>query len=253
MERGGFNIGLAMAGAASAGAYTAGVFDFLIEALNEWQKAKVRGDDVPRHEVFISAISGSSAGGTTAALGLASLAGGVRSVEEPSANPKQDWRVRRVLPEIYDVWVKKTRLFGSRENSPNDCSPSLLDAGDIAPRTMPRSLLNSDVLTAIARESLSTIRPAGARYAFFADPTHLFLTHTNLDGIPYQIGFEKDVYWTSLHEGRAHFAVTGIGTHPFPQNSLWLATWNDHGTPIDMGGLDELAGTLSSNPWPRLR
>ena len=69
MERGGFNIGLAMAGAASAGAYTAGVFDFLVEALDEWQKAKVRGDDVPRHEVFISAISGSSAGGTTAALG----------------------------------------------------------------------------------------------------------------------------------------------------------------------------------------
>ena len=44
MEQGGFNIGLAMAGAASAGAYTAGVFDFLVEALNEWQKAKVRGD-----------------------------------------------------------------------------------------------------------------------------------------------------------------------------------------------------------------
>ena len=252
MEQGGFNIGLAMAGAASAGAYTAGVFDFLVEALNEWQKAKVRGDDVPRYEVFISAISGSSAGGTTAAVGLASLAGGVRSVEEPSANPKQDWRVRRVLPEIYDVWVKKTRLFGSRNDSPNDLkvsgSRSLLDAGDIGSGKMPRSLLNSDVLTAIARESLSAIRPAGERYAFFADPTHLFLTHTNLDGIPYPITFEKDVYWMRLHEGRAHFAVTGIGTHPFPPNCQWLATWNDHGTPIDLGGLDELAGTPSDRP-----
>ena len=29
-----------MAGAISAGAYTAGVFDFLIEALDEWEKAK---------------------------------------------------------------------------------------------------------------------------------------------------------------------------------------------------------------------
>ena len=30
MERGGFNIALVIAGAASAGAYTAGVFDFLV-------------------------------------------------------------------------------------------------------------------------------------------------------------------------------------------------------------------------------
>ena len=34
-----FQIGLAMSGAVSAGAYTAGVFDFLIQALDEWEKA----------------------------------------------------------------------------------------------------------------------------------------------------------------------------------------------------------------------
>jgi hypothetical protein len=60
-----------------------------MEALSEWQKAKERGDNDPKHDVFISAISGTSAGGITAALGLASLAGGIRSVVEPSANPKQ--------------------------------------------------------------------------------------------------------------------------------------------------------------------
>ena len=112
-----FQIGLAMAGAVSAGAYSAGVFDFLIEALSEWQKAKDRGDNVPKHDVFISAVSGTSAGGITAALGLASLAGGIRSVEEPSANPKQPRPVRRALPELYDVWVKKTRLFGTRDDA----------------------------------------------------------------------------------------------------------------------------------------
>ena len=35
-----FEIGLVMAGAISAGAYTAGVVDFLIQALDEWEKAK---------------------------------------------------------------------------------------------------------------------------------------------------------------------------------------------------------------------
>ena len=48
-EKPGFQIGLAMAGAVSAGAYSAGVFDFLMEALSEWQKAKERGENVPQH------------------------------------------------------------------------------------------------------------------------------------------------------------------------------------------------------------
>ena len=41
-EKPGFQIGLAMAGAVSAGAYSAGVFDFLIEALNDGVSARKR-------------------------------------------------------------------------------------------------------------------------------------------------------------------------------------------------------------------
>jgi Patatin-like phospholipase len=242
-----FHIGIAMAGAVSAGAYSAGVFDFLMEALSEWQKAKERGDNVPKHDVFISAISGTSAGGITAALGLASLAGGIRSVEEPSANPKQTKPVRRALPELYDVWVKKTRLFGARKDGGESSWPAsnsaLLDTGDIKPGDLPASLLNSEALTRIARESISSIHPTGKKLAFFTNPTHLFLTHTNLDGIPYPIAFEEDVYWMSLHEDRAHFAVAGVGQRPFPQNCRWLTTWNDPGDPIDFGELGTLAGT----------
>src|SRR5215475_4496972 len=102
-----FQIGLAMAGAVSAGAYSAGVFDFLIEALNEWQKAKERGEDAPKHDVYISVISGTSAGGIVGALGLAAVAGGVRPTDQPAVNPKQNWPVKCVLPELYAAWVKK--------------------------------------------------------------------------------------------------------------------------------------------------
>ena len=35
-----FHIGLAISGAVSAGAYAAGVLDFLIEALDEWYASK---------------------------------------------------------------------------------------------------------------------------------------------------------------------------------------------------------------------
>lgn len=67
----------------SAGAYTAGVLDFLIEALEEWQKAKdafrarlsspnagssVLPNPVPLREVLIEAFSGASAGGMCAAI-----------------------------------------------------------------------------------------------------------------------------------------------------------------------------------------
>jgi len=78
-----FKIAINMAGAVSAGAYTAGVLDFLIEALEEWQKAKdaFRADlanpapmstfvnPVPLHDVSIEAFSGASAGALSTAGG----------------------------------------------------------------------------------------------------------------------------------------------------------------------------------------
>ena len=67
-----FEIGLVMAGAISAGSYTAGVIDFLIQALDEWEKAKeqARRDiaagkptDCPMHEVRIKVMAGARPGG----------------------------------------------------------------------------------------------------------------------------------------------------------------------------------------------
>ncbi len=72
-----FELGLVMAGAISAGAYTAGVVDFLIEALDAWEAAKAHARahpedpasrEVPNHEVRLKVLSGASAGGITAAL-----------------------------------------------------------------------------------------------------------------------------------------------------------------------------------------
>src|SRR6478609_2732866 len=61
-----FYIGLCLAGAVSAGAYTAGVIDYLIEALQDWQQRKESKEpDVPTHNVQIPIIGGASAGGMT--------------------------------------------------------------------------------------------------------------------------------------------------------------------------------------------
>src|SRR5215510_12738725 len=91
-----FVIGLALAGAISAGAYTAGVLDFLIEALEEWEAAKKRGDAVPKHQVVISVVSGTSAGGICAPLLAAALA----HADPPTRNSQDG--VKAYLPRLYD-------------------------------------------------------------------------------------------------------------------------------------------------------
>ena len=47
-----FELGLCLGGTVSAGAYTAGVLDFLIEALDAWTRAKEdKAPDAPPHEI----------------------------------------------------------------------------------------------------------------------------------------------------------------------------------------------------------
>ncbi len=77
-----FHLGLTMAGAISAGAYTAGVLDTLVEALDRHnarfeagRRRGWQGDAAghPRHRVVLRVISGTSAGGVSAGLALAGL------------------------------------------------------------------------------------------------------------------------------------------------------------------------------------
>jgi hypothetical protein len=76
---GGFEIGLVMAGAVSAGAYAAGVVDFLIQALDQWHEGK-RDDDprCPRHDVSLKVLAGASAGGMSVAIAAAPFADATR-------------------------------------------------------------------------------------------------------------------------------------------------------------------------------
>jgi predicted acylesterase/phospholipase RssA len=68
-----FLIGLAISGAVSAGAYVAAVVDFLVQALDEWEKERTN-NAVPNHRVELKLMSGASAGAITAAIGAVSLA-----------------------------------------------------------------------------------------------------------------------------------------------------------------------------------
>src|SRR5450755_95875 len=199
-----FHIGLNMAGAVSAGAYTAGVMDFLIDALDslyaeregQWEQFQ---DDfgkwtIPPHGVNLAVMSGASAGGITAAVAAAALC--------------EDFTpARTVMPMIapnrlYRTWVEDidiTRLLGTKDLARSD-----------APVT---SLLDSTPLDDIASQVLKIANPGGKR-PWVADPLKLILTLTNLGGIPYAIetGAGSAETQTLYHADQAEFELRwGVG------------------------------------------
>src|SRR5215470_3582017 len=117
-----FEIGLAMAGAVSAGAYSSGVLDFLFQALDAWEQEKrADPDSVPNHNVCIKVITGASAG--------AALAGGLDPTAYPGQDPAPPYRTqpyRYVMPALYSAWVLKPEMASPTGDA------DLLDTSDLA-------------------------------------------------------------------------------------------------------------------------
>jgi hypothetical protein len=177
MQKKTFEIGLVMAGAVSAGAYTAGVLDFLLQALNEWEKVKEHSDDkVPPHEVKISVIAGASAGGMTAAILAAMINGDYAPINcLPNREPDQDEIERN---KLYNAWVERIDISKLlRDQDLQDSSANVI------------SLLDSTILETIADDAIA-FKHSGSRPGYFTDPLNLYLTLTNLNGIPYDIEFK---------------------------------------------------------------
>ncbi len=119
-ERGNeFQIGLAMSGAISAGAYTAGVFDFLIQALDEWEKARndLNASQIPNHRVGIKVMSGASAGAITAAIGAIALADADQKPVEFDTHREGEQKIKCYLPKLYETWVVKPGLVAEDDET----------------------------------------------------------------------------------------------------------------------------------------
>jgi len=116
-----FQLGLSLGGTVSAGAYTAGVVDFLIEALDAWARAREDGDPLaPPNRVVLKLITGASGGGVNGAIATRALpyafppVTATMSEAEAATNP------------FYDVWVNRLDIKG------------MLETGDLAGGAMPR-------------------------------------------------------------------------------------------------------------------
>lgn len=186
MEDQSFKLCITMAGAVSAGAYTAGVLDYLLETLDLWEKAKARnrklGKDhpdydhsVPMHKVEIDVMSGSSAGGICGSLAMMALTDkNFKSFGEDNSGKNN---------LFYQGWVEMGQTPG------RTTLDSLLDNGDLKKSNQVESLLNTNLIDEIADTAIK-IRENKPVPAYASDSLDLILTTTNLRGINFRINFE---------------------------------------------------------------
>jgi len=215
-EKDTFQISLAMAGAISAGAYSAGVIDFLFEALDAWEKAKRDDpDSVPNHKVVITAIAGASAGSITGVLAALAPRFGI-----PARQPATAKTAGYTLKAMYDAWVVNIDMLDVGE-----AFPGLLSTGDLDGKGEITSLLNSKVLEHIGEVAFGYVPPNATprTLPFISSKLHIYLTITNLRGVPYEVVFSGDPdvsgYGMVNHGDRAHFTVSGLGSSPL--HSAW--------------------------------
>lgn len=209
-----FHIGIAMAGAVSAGAYTAGVMDYLLEALENWQKAKdLELPGVPRHEVIIEVLSGSSAGGMTAVLTAASVQRGF-----PHINQHNYFTFSAFENPLYHSWVNLT------EESNSDIMSQMLECGDIDashdvnPGREVRSVFNSQFVEKIVTRVLDSSRKdPGTDRPYVAPDLELLTTLTNLRGFNYELEFLTSAGKRSdrmtAHRDLMHFQLNPSGIY----------------------------------------
>ena len=249
-----FKLGFALSGAISAGAYTAGVLDYFFQALQAWEDARGK-DGTPQHRVVVQAITGASAGGITGALGVVALARGMQPQDLTDAekdgayvatgDPTQT--VRCVLPSLYRTLVVRPCIV-------DPCGHLyLLSSQDLAtPGTPLASLLNAVLLDDIKEEAL--MPPADATqptnkppYCYIADGLHVYITVSNLRGIPFKVDFGNGAYGMQTHGDRAHYIIKGLGSGPSAENG-WLS--DDSGRELDIGTLPQARETMPPE-WDR--
>lgn len=228
-----FRLGIAMAGAVSAGAYTAGVMDYLLETLDRWEEAKNKNrtaierhgskekaiaagaydPSIPMHTVKLEVIGGASAGGMTSCITTLGLFEGFQYVDQDNRSGAGN--------RLYDTWV----------NLNDTDTPTLVQmcgTDDLLDGQIP-SLLNSEAIDGIADKANDiVVNKSNAGHStnwpsYIAKDLELIMTICTLRGVPLEINFGSALTEKSaetqqaqkgapahrmyLHKGIAHFTI----------------------------------------------
>ncbi|HTA81361.1 MAG TPA: patatin-like phospholipase family protein [Bacteroidia bacterium] len=191
-----FHLAISMAGAISAGAYTAGVIDYLTETLERWQVAKKNiAAAVPQHNIVIDILSGASAGGMTAAITTAAIHSEFNHIN--GSNPQgEKYNI------LYDCWVNFTSDLALKD---------LLAVDDIDENAV-ISLLNSKTIDKIGEKvSGNTGLFQKPIPDYFSKELEIILTLSNLTGIPFYVKYEGDLTEAQQFLDRRDFAHFKLG------------------------------------------
>jgi hypothetical protein len=197
-----FELGLVMAGAISAGAYSAGVLDFLFEALDAYDEAKRQpGWTGPTHDVRLPVMAGASAGGMTASIGALHAFHALTHVwpGQPLPTPQEN--------RLYSSWVRDISLESLLETSD-------LDDGRGAAGV--KSALCCDVLERIVDNAFN-LTPGLCERSWIGRgkgaSLRVMVTLTNLRGVPYSFplfGSQSAETYGMLNHGDYYEYAVGV-------------------------------------------
>jgi len=192
VEPGVFEFALVLGGTVSAGAYTAGAMDFLVEALDCMSKAQREGR-APQHKVRLKLIAGTSGGGVNAAIAARALA-----YEYPHVTRGTAIGTGGSGNPFYDTWINTLRLDG------------FLDTSDIGAELT--SLLNGKPIDDGAKAIIRFANGPPTVREWVAEPLRIIITLTNLRGVPYKTNFGDKLSQGYVdHADFARFAVVYPG------------------------------------------
>ncbi len=194
-----FHLGLTMAGAVSAGAYTAGFIDYLFEALELWQEKKdeniklaAQGKEIdktiPMHDVIIDVMGGASAGGMVSVMTALAAYQKMTPVKTPS--------YQKTGNILYDSWVLLDDDLDSNDknSSQRTTLEKMLNTNDITDTKSIPSLLNTNSIDAIADKVFQQFKDKKTkidRPKFISEDLRVLVTLCSLKGIPFDVSFDR--------------------------------------------------------------
>jgi predicted acylesterase/phospholipase RssA len=216
-DRGCFELSIAVAGGISTGGYLAGVFDFLVEALDAYAAAQAADPaGAPTHKVKLVNLTGTSAGGLSAALAATCLLKDVPHVYDDAkwtALVAAGLRVGAQTPQLnplYAGWVQLVDLEGLL------ATPTAAET-DISVFAPLPAKIGAEVLAMLQG------RPARAWPDWADRPLDLRLMFGNLRGVPYALNFDnvpdpKAGERLTLHKDQVAFSVSPDGADGAPDS-----------------------------------
>lgn len=233
-----FHLGITMAGAVSAGCYTAGVIDYLFETLDLWERAKkgalpeIPDKLIPKHSVVIDAMGGTSAGGmATIMTAIYALQGNINPVKKVPTDPKKSYNV------LYDSWIHLD------DDEDKLTFEKLWETDDLDKGTL-QSILNSSILENIANRAFNNIddnldyqkHVSENLPDFISKDLEVLLSHTLLRGVPLSVNFKTDIarkrstspiHNTFEHYMMSHFKLNK-GVLVDEGSYMWLNPYHDY-------------------------